>query len=181
MNRGGCSIVLAWQAAAALLALASLQAAAQTPLEAGVKAAYLVKFLSYVEWPSMPIADAPLVIGVMGADAVHAELQTVAAGRQVGRRPLIVKRLQPSDPLVGELHLLYVGAAVAPGPRAQALQRRPVLLVTDNPDGLAAGGALNFMVNGGRVRFEAAPAAAEEAGLRLSARLLGVAQRVVVP
>jgi hypothetical protein len=40
---------------------------------------------------------------------------------------------------------------------------------------------LGLVPTGGRIRFEASPAAAERAGLKLSARLLAVAERVVNP
>jgi hypothetical protein len=39
---------------------------------------------------------------------------------------------------------------------------------------------LNFIAIDGKVRFEAAPAAAERVGLKLGARLLAVAERVLV-
>lgn len=40
---------------------------------------------------------------------------------------------------------------------------------------------LNFVVIGERVRFEAVPQAAERIGLKLSARLLAVAERIAAP
>ena len=41
-------------------------------LEYKVKAAFLYRFASYVEWPPqvLPRADSPLVIGVIGADVL---------------------------------------------------------------------------------------------------------------
>lgn len=183
MRRAGSALARCGKVlfAAALLALGTA-ARAQAPLEASVKAAYLVKFLSYVDWPT-PNADAnaaPLVLGVLGADAILAELRNEAAGRHLGTRPLAVRKLAPGDSL-DDVHALYVGREQALSPVARALQRRPVLLVTDLPEGLAAGGVLNFVVIDGRVRFEASLAAAERAGLKLSSRLLGVAERVLPP
>ena len=52
-------------------------------------------------------------------------------------------------------------------------------MVSDVPEGLPEGSALNFITMGRRVRFEAAPQVAERVGLKLSARLLAVAERVV--
>jgi YfiR/HmsC-like len=166
--------------AAVLLACSSLAAFAQTPLEASVKAAYLFKFLAYVEWPSSPDDDSPLIVGVMGAEAVYAALTDVASGRRVGRRPLAIRRVLTPDALDG-LHVLHVGREAPLAPAVRGLQRRPVLLVTDVPDGLAAGGVLNFVLIDGRVRFEASLAAAERYGLKLSSRLLNVAERVAPP
>ena len=159
--------------------LAALPAARATPqaTEAGVKAAYLVKFLSYVEWPAGSLASpqTPQVIGVLGADAVLAELQQVLASRPAGARPLRARRLVPGAPLDG-VHVLHVGHGKLPPPQPAG---RPLLVVSDVPEGLPEGSALNFITMGRRVRFEAAPQVAERAGLKLSARLLAVAERVV--
>ena len=44
--------------------------------------------------------------------------------------------------------------------------------------GLKAGSSINFSSESGRVRFSASSAAAEARGLKLSARLLAVAQTI---
>lgn len=162
---------------APLLAAPPAARAAPQATEAGVKAAYLVKFLSYVEWPEGSLAGrlTPQVIGVLGADAVLAELQLVLASRPAGARPLRARRLLPGAPLDG-VDVLHVGRGSSPPPLPVG---RPLLVVSDVPQGLPAGSALNFVTVGRRVRFEAAPLVAEHAGLKLSARLLAVAERVV--
>src|SRR5712691_12156267 len=52
-----------------------------------VKAAFLYKFGSYIEWPSRSFArtDSPVAIGVMGANALADELAQIVAGRSVNR------------------------------------------------------------------------------------------------
>jgi hypothetical protein len=156
---------------------------ADTPSEPSVKAAYLYKFLAYVEWPATAFAgpESPHVIAVLDAEPVLAALQQIAASRSAspGIRPLVVRRVSAGDALDG-VHLLHVGRA---GRAAYtAWLRRPwLLVVTDAPDGLPAYASLNFIVVDRRVRFEASQLAAERAGLRLSARLLAVAERVVAP
>src|SRR6266568_3550295 len=53
-----------------------------------VKAAFLYKFGSYIEWPSRSFArtDSPVAIGVMGANALADELAQIVAGRSEGPR-----------------------------------------------------------------------------------------------
>jgi hypothetical protein len=181
----GRRVALAWLALAACSGgrARAQSGGAAAPLEASVKAAYLYKFTAFVEWPPGSFAgpQEPIVIGVVSQDAVHAELLTVLAGRTAQERPLQARRLQPGDAVDG-VHMLYVGGAVAGSAQQgwlQSLQSKPLLLVTDDPAGLALGGALNFVKVGGRVRFEASLVNAQRAGVRLSARLLGVAERVV--
>jgi YfiR/HmsC-like len=167
--------------AAGLLA-ATASAAAQEALEASVKAAYVYKFLAYVDWPpgSFPSAEAPQVIGVMRADAVQADLDRLVAGRRVNGRPLVTRKIVPGDSLEG-VHVLYVGRAARVASAVPMVGNRPILVITDVPTGLAEGGALNFVLVDGRVRFEASPRAADRLGLRLSSRLLAVAERVASP
>jgi hypothetical protein len=181
------AIVRAFLVRACLLALAFCvlgEASAQVrapATERGVKAAFLYKFLAYAEWPAGTFArpDQPIVVGVLGADDLHAELAEAARGHTVDDRPIEVRRLRPGDPVAG-VHVLFVGAAerARVAPMARAAQGRGVLLVTESDDALDAGSTINFVVVDGRVRFEVSLLNAERAGMKLSSRLLAVAHNV---
>jgi len=149
--------------------------------ERGVKAAFLYKFLDYVEWPAGAFTrpDQPIVVGVLGADELQAELSDAVRGRTVGDRPVEVRRVRPGDPVNG-VHVLFVGAAERAriAPITHSPQGRGLLVVSESDDALDAGSTINFLVQEGRVRFEVALAAAERAGIKLSSRLLAVAQNV---
>lgn len=150
--------------------------------EGRVKAAFLFRFIGYVEWPatSFSSADAPYVIGVLHADDISEELMAIAAGRTVGNRPVIVKRLQANDTFNG-LHVLFIGAA-ARSRQAQwlkSLHQQPVLLVTDAEGALALGSMINFRLVDDRVRFEVALPPAEQSGLKFNSRMLAVALSVI--
>jgi hypothetical protein len=172
-----CACVLA----GALAQPAFAQAAAPA-LERAVKAAFVYKFLGYVEWPapSFEHADTPIVVGVHGADDIAAELAQIVAGRAVAERPVQVKRLRYGDSVAG-LHVLFVGRSDAArlAPLARALQSRPTLVVSESSNALNAGSMINLVLApDGRVRFEIALDAVEKAGLKLSSRLLALAQSV---
>jgi len=80
------------------------------------------------------------------------------------------------------VHVLYVGkelGADAAVGIVTGFKGRPVLTVTDLPRGIDAGAVLNFVETDKRVRFDAAPAVAEQGGLHLSSRLLAVADKIV--
>ena len=146
--------------------------------EYSVKAAFLYKFLGYIEWrPGTFAAPAsPVVIGVLGGEAISEALAAVVDGRKVGERPVEIKRLRPSDPLDG-VHLLYVGREHAASMRqiVHLAQRRGVLVVTDYEGALDEGSAINLVVIENRVRFEVSLDATEKSGLKLSSRLLAIA------
>ena len=88
--------------AAAWLLAFSCSAFAQQPLEHEVKAAFLFKFLSFVEWPQAAFAapGAPLVIGVAGAEDTAAALEQMAAARGAQGRAVVVRRLRAGQPPV---------------------------------------------------------------------------------
>lgn len=148
-------------------------------LEHSVKAAFLYKFSSYVEWPRMPSADRVLTIGVIGADDVAHELSRIAAGRTVNDRSLAVKRIGENDSLV-DVHILFIGAAYNRplDPLLRNAQQNSVLTVTERDDALAHGSVINFKLVDGRVRFDVSLPAAEKSNLKLSSRMLAVAHQV---
>jgi hypothetical protein len=171
---------LAW--GGALLPVAS-RAQAEAPVaEQKVKAAYLYKFLGFVEWPASAFdrADSPFFIGVAGADGLADELEALVARRQVNGRPAVTRRLRAGEPVSG-LHVLFVGrnAGTRGADMVAASRRLPVLTVTETEQAFDAGAAINFVVVDKRVRFDVALHSAELRDLKISSRLLGVARRVV--
>ncbi|MGN6388388.1 MAG: YfiR family protein [Burkholderiaceae bacterium] len=150
-------------------------------LEYDVEAAYLYKFGSYVTWPEGTFAtpDSPIVIGIAAADAVADALSRMVVGRNIGGRPLQVRRMGHGD-AVSRVHILFVGAdgnRDADGWLAQA-RGLPVLCVTREESGQPSGSVVNFVVEGNRVRFDVSLEAAERNHLRLGAPLLSVARKV---
>jgi hypothetical protein len=174
-----CSVVLL--CAAGLAGPAAGAAGGTVSLEQRVKAAFLYQFASYVEWPSQAFAqaDTPVTIAVMGAEALAAELGQLVTGRSIGGRRIAVKQVGPGDSLVG-VHILFIGSAES-GRLAQITQApkpRPMLTVTESDGALSQGSMINFVIVDRRVRFEIGLDSAERNGLRLSSRLLAVAQQV---
>jgi hypothetical protein len=152
-----------------------------TASERSVKAAFVYKFLGYVDWPSdaFAVPDAPLVIGVVAADDLAGDLAEVVRNRSVGTHAIEVRTLRPADPLAG-IDVLFVGAAARArlAALARAAAARGILVISESDDALAQGSMINFIVVDGRVRFEVALDSAERAGLKLSSRLLAVAHFV---
>jgi hypothetical protein len=166
------------------LQLASLPARAESAnpdavAERRVKAAYLHRFAGYVEWPegAFARADSPLLVGVWGNDDLAEDLARLVVGRTVDGRRIEVRRVKDTDP-PSALHILFVGRdrmtrlAEATG----GLQSRGTLVVTESPGALRQGSSINFVLSEGQIRFEVSLDAAEKHGLKLSSRLVAVAQ-----
>lgn len=152
-----------------------------TDLEQSVKAAFLYKFASFVEWPEpvMPRPQTPITIAVAGSEAIVAELSQMVVGRTAQGHPITVRQIRAGDSLAG-VHILFIGGSESPRLRqwAEAAQAHSTLLVTDAENALTRGSMINFVLAERRVRFEISLDAAEKSGLKLSSRLLAVAQQV---
>jgi hypothetical protein len=173
---------VAWRLIIATLLLAPaavprVQAAVYS--DSTVKAAFLHRFASYVQWPSIP-ADAPFVIGVAGADDVALELERLLPGLTIQNRRAEVRRVRVRTDLEG-VHILYVGPRQIARSRSllSAASASPILVVTDEENGLERGGVINFVLVGRNLRLEISLPAADRHELRIDAGLLSIAQRVV--
>lgn len=165
--------------AAALAAVAG-DAVGGPALERRVKAAFLYKFLGYAEFPANAFVDAggPLLIAVVGSDDMAAELARIAAGRAVAGRPIAVRRVVDGEALP-PAHLLFV--AGSDSERAGRILRGApgaFLTVTECDGGLRQGSVINFRIVDERVRFDVSLDAADKKNIKLSSRLLTVANRV---
>lgn len=167
-------------------ALVPAARAAEPGAETQIKAAFLVRMLGYLSWPPEAFGSAsdPLRLGVVGHDALADELTRSLGERQPADRRVSVQRLATpaaAQAALPELHLVFIGRVEA-GSLATLAARargRPLLLVAEHDGALAAGATIAFIVVDDKVRFDIAPAAAEQAGVKVSARLLAVARRVL--
>jgi hypothetical protein len=175
------------------LALAAMQSAAlsQPAGDAGtrirpaysqveVKAAFLYRFGSYVRWPERGDGDDSITIAVLNDPAIATELERFVEDRTIEGRRVEVRRLRSIFGLSPDDRMLFIGPDET-GRLAQIIEAvgdKPILVVTDAPDGLADGAMNNFQVIERRVRFEISLTRARAAGLDLSSRLLAAAIKV---
>ncbi len=146
-----------------------------------IEAAYLYNFLVYVDWPSsVPDAEAPIRIGVLGDEPVAAALTSITRNRTVRGKAIEVRQMRRDDPVAG-LHLLFIAreSASALARLREAAREHSVLVVTEWEAALEQGSIINFLLVGERMRFEVSLDAADTSGLSISSRLLAVAERVL--
>jgi hypothetical protein len=149
-------------------------------LERRVKAAFIYKFLGYTDFPPTAFADpaSPVRIGVVGSDEMATDLARIVAGRTVNSRPIVVRALRENE-LDTPLHLLFVaGSDCARVGRVVKAAAAAMLVVTECDSGPLEGSVINFRIVDQRVRFDVSLDAAEKNNIKLSSRLLSVANRV---
>lgn len=171
-----------WALGAAVLFLGGVRAQSPTVGEYQVKAAFLYNFAKFVEWPPGSFADAssPLRICVLGQDPFGQELRRVTNEKIVNGHELQVTQLVDVQ-LARTCHILFIAASE----RAQlkrifeGLRGADALTVGDSKGFAELGGIINFVMENNRVRFEVNHKAAEQAGLKISSKLLSVAKVVI--
>lgn len=172
-----------WRVVLLLLFLAlGIQAEDAPVLEYQVKGAFLVKFGAFVEWPvgaTDLTQNGEFNIGILGSDPFGKNLDDAVRTETVkGKNVRVLRGRELSE--LADCQIIFI-------PRSEtgrlqeilkALSGRPVLTVGEDPGFAVAGGMINFFKENGKVRFEINPRAAEEAGLKLSAKLLQVGKLV---
>jgi len=163
---------------AVLLFLLLPGAASAAAPEYDLKAAFLFNFAKFVEWPENAFSGdrAPLTICVYGEDPFGSVLDNVVQNERVGERSLLVQRPDSLDDL-GECHVLFVCRSEKGqlGEVMSQIKGKPVLTVSDTDGFLRAGGVINFILEGTKVRFLIDQEAAERSGLRISSKLMRLA------
>ena len=155
---------------------------AQTATEYQVKAAFLFNFARFVEWPAdaFPSPDAPLQVCVLGQDPFGSDFEQVILDKTVNGHRIEV--IHPAGvPQARACQILFVASSEKRRIREilDGLKAASVLTVADTTGFARMGGIINFVMEESRVRFEVNVQAAERVHLKLSARLLTVANVIV--
>ncbi|HEX6097249.1 MAG TPA: YfiR family protein [Thermoanaerobaculia bacterium] len=167
------------------IALAMLLAAipargADRSLEYAVKATFLYKFASFVEWPQGSFAheSSPFHLCVAGPDPFAGRIQQAVSGQSVGRHPIVLRHLAKAEPQ-SDCHVMFVSdsAAQSAAEALAAVSGTPTLTVTDSAIGATAG-IMHFVIAGGRVSFDIDTVAAARNRLVIRSKLLELARRV---
>jgi hypothetical protein len=163
----------------ALFALAGVPAArAQGVGEPELKAAFLLNFARYVQWPAdaFASADAPLLIGVIGDGQVASAIESLVKGERAGSHPIGVQRLG-SAAAAKSCQLVFIGGGSSSQLDAMSGRAAGCLTVGDSEDFLRHGGAIRFFSGADRkVRFEINPKAIERQRLKPSASIMRLAR-----
>src|SRR3989337_1247152 len=148
--------------------------AGSVPGETEVKAAFLLNFIKFVEWPDSAFGspEDPYLISVVGNDSIEEALKGIS-GKTVSGRRVVVRKVSYL-PSLERCHILFVGESEQ-GKVDQvlgAVKKWPVLTVADIEGFARRGGTIGFIREGNRVKFEINDESAEKAGLNLNAQLL---------
>jgi hypothetical protein len=156
----------------------------ENPVEYQVKAAFLLNFTKFIDWPAASFAnpDSPITICILGKDPFGPVLDEIVQGETVNARKVTVQRI--SQPPITQragpqtCQVVFVGEPDKEISKTLSSLGRGVLTVGQGDRFLRDGGMVALVVDNRRVRFDINQTAATGAGLGVSARLLNVARAV---
>jgi hypothetical protein len=149
------------------------------PSEYEVKAAFLLNFTKFVEWPdsSFPSAGAPFTVCIVGADPFGPVIDEIMRGEKVNNHRIAVQRNRAPETQGCQIAFMSgsnpdvstIVNGTGPG----------VLTVGEGDEFVRENGIIGFVMDHHRVRFDINLNAAGRGSLSLSSRLLSVARTVV--
>lgn len=159
-----------------LLILATGSGFADAVTEYDLKAAYLLNFASYVEWPSQ---SEPVTICVYGDNPFKAGTISTLLEAKAGQINASFKYPNESERLT-DCNVLYLGLSEHENfdKIITKLHNAPVLIVTDVQDGLPRGVMINLITESNRLMFEINIGTVLASKLKISSKMLKLARIV---
>ena len=172
--------------------LLHLNAASSSNKEYKVKAAFIYNFAKYVTWPesSFETQESKLVIGVVGKNPFGTALDKTLKGKKIHNREIQIKYFKkPQD--ITKTHILFVSNTEKGNVSkiASKVQGNSTLTISDMKNLINRSnfcifsfinnkGMLGFIKEKNRVRFQIDLKAIRKENLKVSAKLLKLAQKV---
>lgn len=171
----GLLVMLGWAAPV-------LDAYGQTTVvshEYEIKAEYLYNFMAFVSWPEEAFKDeqAPFTVGLVGKDPFGARLEEAVKGKTLRGKPIAIKRIADATEVEG-CQLVFISKSEKENlcQLVAAIQKPGVMTVGELEGFNACGGVVKFLIQDNKVKFEVNVDAARRANLKISSKMLKVAQ-----
>lgn len=178
---GRIGLVLALTVMINLFSTASPAKAERVLPEYQVKALFLTKFAKYVDWPAeaFPSTNTPILIGVIGNDQFADELERISQNKEVNGRGFAIKHVAVGGDCSGcQMVFISHSEAARSGEILDRIGAGPILTVGEDREFEEEGGIVTFVIKDEKVRLVINLAGARKCGLKLSSKLLAVADEV---
>lgn len=147
-----------------------------------VKAAFVYHFAQLISWPSDATGniDRQLLLCTFGEDPFHGKLEDIVAGKMVGSLRVHIRHLKQVTPELRICQILFIGRNESNHFTSllSELHNAPVLTVGESDAFLSEGGVISFILRNGKIRFAINLDAADRRRLKVSSRLLLLAEQV---
>jgi hypothetical protein len=148
-------------------------------LEYQLRAAFLLNFSRYIEWPGKSGGTSELSLCVVGPDVFGTALDDVAANRVVNGRQIVIRKdVSAAGALSCNMVYLSLMETSEIRKTLKILESSNVLTVGEGAAFARMGGMIAFTESDGKIRFYINASAADRAGITISSRLLVMAKSV---
>jgi hypothetical protein len=180
-----CRVCLLIWAVNLSLATGIFTAAAEEemPADFQLKAAFLINFPKYVDWPTNVFSEtnSPITIAIFGDENVADAVQNmIASGRTISGHPLVLQRIVREEEITGDSQILFIAASERQRIPSilEKIRGKKILTVSENDNFLEQDGIINLARQGRKIRLQVNLTAAGNAQLKISSRLLVAADVV---
>lgn len=141
---------------------------------AQVQSGLIYHFTKYVEWP-VTMRSGDFVIGIVGTTDVSKFLQALSKSKKAGSQPIVVKKFK-NVAEVTKCHIIYLPQKKSKEFTAaltKSVQNNSLLITEKNGLG-KKGASINFIVQGGKPKFEVNKTAIQKAKLKINDKLVAL-------
>jgi hypothetical protein len=146
-----------------------------------LKAAFLLNFAQFVQWPADNAASTSgtVILGVLGKDPFGPAIARALGDRTINGRHVTMRHFS-SLPEARNCHVLFISSSEEPqlDEILRSLANSSVLTVSDIARFTDSGGAIGLIQDGTRIHFEVNLEAANAAGLKINSDLLALAKAI---
>ena len=151
-------------------------------LEYKVKAAYLYNFTKFIHWPSESLSsnkDDMLNICILGQNPFGHAIDLLADKTAQGHK-VDIKHIENTN-IISQCHVVFISKSKENdiSQILNVLSKEKILTVSDIDSFISRGGCISLDVLKGKVRFNVNLQAANNAHLKISAKLLELANMVI--
>ena len=158
----------------ALITMSSSISGTAQQTEYSVKAAFILNFLKFIEWPT---ESGPFKVTVLGKNPFGSSLDDVFKGKTVRGRKIQVKYGTWGQQIDADLVFVPASERERFG-ELSSLANKPIVVVGESPGFAKKHGMINFILVQDRVVFEINPKIAKSSKVKLSSKLLQLAKIV---
>ncbi len=148
--------------------------------ESLIKAAFIVNFIKFIEWPSDKsiINQTKIDICLIGDNNL---INFSHVFKQASTSKLSVSLVRENNVanIANHCHILFIGGTDKVREILDAVRNQPVLVVSDLPAFAEHGGMMGFVMDEGKVKLFVNKKAIENAGMYVDAQLLEIAFKVI--
>jgi len=150
------------------------------PKEYEIKAAFVYNFIKFVEWPEEITELYPEIsIAILGRDPFGETLDNLIKGKSIKDKKLSVYRYSDIED-IHFCHVLFISKSEEKNLKLifAHLKEKSILTVGESSDFLKHGGIIKLLEKDNRVRFEINLQQANASRLKISSRLLRLAENL---